>query len=232
MMLRNLLTIVLLTATSSISLAALLELEDFSTGTGGWGDRDSGEMSVGYAAGTGNPAGSVSGSFADGVLTPETDAFRLASGPFMGDVMDGYPDYNPTYWAFDFYAENVVPSDMIMRIGSGSSSFSRSLTAQVNGGAGSWYTVTAPVTYSGWFGGSQAAFDATMSNLQYIELQLTRNGDDYQTYYIDNFQLQGDYEGEGGGGGDPSAVPEPQTISIMFATGLMLFFARRRTFNG
>jgi len=209
--------------------AAVLELEQFDTDAAGWGDRDGAEMAVSYNGGFGNAAGSMQGTFADqgDAPVPETDAFRLTSGPFMGDLTLG-STYDPTAFIFDFYSAHVLPSDLIIRIGDGVNTFFRGLTSLVPG-VGGWGSVSASLSFAGWFGGSQAQFDAVLESVSFIELQITRSGAGEQTYYFDNFSYHAEEADENGGGngGGPSAVPEPSTINLLILVGMFAIGLRR-----
>ncbi|HMP73414.1 MAG TPA: PEP-CTERM sorting domain-containing protein [Kiritimatiellia bacterium] len=210
--------------------AVLLIDHDFAGGNQGWGDRDPGEMNVGWTGvgGFGNPAtsGSMQGDFAGSVFTPETDAFRLTSG--LGDLTQAGV-YDLVSFSFQFYAAHVVPADLILRVGNGSHTFFRGFTVS---STLNWQTFTAPLSsVSGWFGGTQAQFDSVLTSTTFIDIQVSRSGFDAQTYYFDNFQLTGVEAGnnndDNNGGGGPSAVPEPNTINLLVSIGLLGLASRR-----
>jgi hypothetical protein len=202
---------------------AILLTDTFDSDDENWGDRDAGEMTVTYTGGFGNPAGSMQGTFAaQGSPLAETDAFRLTSG--LGDLTQG-GTYDLTAFAFDFYALNVLPSDLIFRFGDGVSTFFRGVTLNA---VESWQTFSLSLaSVSGWFGGDQTAFDNALSSVTFVEIQLSRSGIGSQTYYLDNFELTGELAGGGGGGGGPSAIPEPNTISLLLLVVAMLLALRR-----
>lgn len=201
--------------------AAIILTDDFSAGNDNWGDRDVGEMSVSHNGGFGNSAGSMEGVFAvQNPASPETDAFRLTTG--LGDLTQG-GTYNLTSFTFDFYAASVLPSDLIFRFGDGSSTFFQAVTLT---GLNSWETFTLSLaSVSGWFGGNQTQFDAALQGTTFVEVQVSRSGTNSQTYYMDNFTLNGDLAG--GGGGGPSAIPEPNTISLLLLVALVVVAVRR-----
>lgn len=203
--------------------AAVLFSDDFSADAENWGDRDTGEMAVSHAAGFGNNAGSMRGHF-DADVSWDTDAWRLSTIPNGNDLTQGHT-YTPTLFSFQFYADNVVPSDLILRFGNGFDTFFRGFTVSA---LDSWLSFSAPLTsVAGWFGGDQSAFDSVLQSTTFIELQVTRNGFDEQTYYFDNFQLQGNEGWQEGGGGGPSAVPEPNTITLLVFIILPIMAIRR-----
>ena len=193
--------------------AVALYTNDFSTGAQGWSDRDVGEMTFT------NSSGYIEGAFDQDVFSPEMDAFRSGN---IGDVTQG-GTYSLTSFSFEFYAVNVVPSVLVFSFSDGTSTFSTGLSVS---GTGSWLPYILSLTsLAGWSGGDQSAFDAALGNITFVELEILRNGEDAQTYRLDNFQINGDLTG--GGGGGPSAVPEPTTISLLLMIVLLLGGLRR-----
>ena len=202
--------------------AAVLGTETFGS-LSGWQDRDAGEMAVSFNAGFGNSAGSLQGSFlAQEEASPDTDALRAtaasSSGGFTGDYWTDVPGF--ASWSFSFYADDVLPSDLLIRFSDGVNTFVRSTLSQVVA-QDAWHTVTVPLTYAGWLGGSASAFSNALSNVTYIDVQLTRNGTAAQDYFVDNFALNG---GSGGG----ASVPEPSTAGLLLASVAVLRAARKR----
>ena len=205
---------------SQIANSAILAFEDFESGAAGWGDRDAGEMDVSWNG------SAMLGEF-EALDDPavQTDAFRLTSGPFVGNLWAAYPDMYFTSWVFDFVILSMItPSDLIIRFSDGSSTFSQALSTGTGTKSVSLNSV------AGWSGGNQTAFSNALGNIQYIDLQITRNGDAAQSYSFDNFTLNGEEFGSGdpgNGGGGPSAVPEPNTISLVIFV-LMIGLVHRR----
>jgi hypothetical protein len=197
---------------------AVFYLETFDTPPPGWSDRDPGEMLVSHTSGFGNPAGSMRGAFDPQSLPlPEVDAFRITQSEFMGNYWLTVPGF--TAWAFDFYADDVLPSDLTIRFSNGINTFFRSATAQVTA-TGVWAPVSIPLTYAGWVGGSATAFSNALSNVVWIDIQISRSGIGAQEYYVDNFQLLGS--------GD-SVIPEPGTAALMLcAFGLIAMIRKKR----
>ena len=181
----------------------------------GWVSRD-GEMTVGQINTFGNPSGALQGTFAAGVLFPQTDAFTVdsvnASGTqgenFIGDYGSiGY--WNG--WAFDFYAEDVLPSDLIFA----------SLTAARH------FCTTLQVRSLPWEFGIKSGFGRirqnglvsanqflnTIENVTQIDIQITRNGFGEQDFFVDNFNYTG------------NQAPEPSTLGFLLL-GNALFLLR------
>ena len=202
--------------------AATLGTETFGGGLSGWVDRDVNEMTVTYNAGIGNAPGSLQGSFAaQGEASPETDAFRItgasSGGNYTGDYWTDVPGFSS--WSFSFYADDVLPSDLLIRFNGNGDTFLRTVLTQVTS-VDSWYTVTVPLTYAGWLGGSASAFSNALGSVSFIDVQLTRNGTGAQNFYIDNFTLS-----DAGSGG---TVPEPSTAGLLLASVAVLRAARKR----
>lgn len=202
--------------------AAILQIEDFSVDpTAGWSSRDS-ELTVG------NDSGSLLGTFAaQDVPFFESDAFRIDAAPWIGDYNTLYPGYASL--SLDFFAATVLPSAMLIRIGNGSTTFIRNLLPQV-ASIGMWIPgIGVPLAYdASWLGGDAAQFDAVLADVTFIDIQVARNGTDEHQFRIDNFSLLDDPIDNGGGGGGPSAVPEPNVLSFVAAGVAVLYAVRRR----
>lgn len=210
------------------SQGAALYTSTFDTDDEGWLDRDTDEMTVSHNAGFGNAAGSLQGSFAalDDPLV-ESDAFRAtnttAGGAFVGD----YTAISASYYSFDFYAADVLPSDLIVRFHGGGFTFFRTVGSFI-ASVGSWYSVTAPLNYDGsWVGGTAGNFASALLDVRWVDVIVTRNGQGSQTYYMDNFSLNG--SGGGGGGG---AVPEPRLGIFALWVGALLLTRKKALARG
>ena len=165
--------------------------ETWATATAGWVDRDAVEMVVSHTAEAGRPAGALVGVFAlqSGVPVPETDAFRATTNSSGGGFTGNYWEHQSSFhgWSFDFQAGEVTPSTLQVRFGGGGSVFFANVLPQV-GPAGSWRTIQTPTTHAGgWFGGTAAQWTNALSNVEWVEVQVARNGAEEQRYYLDNF---------------------------------------------
>jgi hypothetical protein len=202
---------------------AVLYTESFSS-LSGWIDRDPGEMGVTYQSGVGDPAGSLRGQFAyqPFQLIPQTDAFRASTGSSGGSLTGDYYTEYPTVQGlmFDFMADDVLPSDLMVRFSSdGTNFYTRTVTSWVPS-VDQWYTVRVPLTYSGWFGGTEAGWSNTLANVRYIDVQVTRNGQSLQRYYLDNFTLSNDYYLF-------AVIPEPNHLGLLALAAWGLASIRR-----
>ena len=201
---------------------AILVTETFEGGAAGWEDRDVGSgMTVSHQGSVGVPAsGAMQGTFAaQGMFPiPETDAFMIDSG---GNFLGSYAGL--TGFTLDLYAEDVLPSDVAVRIWSGLDVFFYTLSLG-SMAIDDWTTFTVPLTYSfGWEGG-EAAFNSALANVTQVEVQLTRSGTGSQSYYLDNFGTTTQDFGDPGG---ESAIPEPSTLLLVAYFGGALALRRR-----
>lgn len=166
-------------------------VETWDSTSSGWVDRDPGKMVVDHSAAVGAPEGSLQGQFASqgGVPVPETDAFRAtvasSGGGFTGNYWEHYSVFYG--WSFDFRAADVLPSMLQVRFGGAGSVFFANVLPQVSS-VGGWYSVTTPTTHAGgWFGGTVAQWSNALAAVEWVEVQVVRNGEGEQTYYLDNF---------------------------------------------
>ncbi len=217
----------LLLWTGGPAVAAVFSTIDFSAGLDGWTHQSGGPMTLSHADGMGLPAGALQGTFADqgGVPSTETDSFRATAAASGGALTGNYWLQVPgfTSWTFNFYADDVVPSDCIVRFGNGVNTFMRNVLPQVSA-QDSWQTVSVSLSYAGWLGGSAATFSNVLSNVTFVEVQFSRNGSTAQDFYLDNFALNG--PGSGGGSGN---IPEPGSgLLVLAGAGLLTGWRGRR----
>lgn len=186
--------------------AAVIAIDEFNTDDGLWSSRDPDEMSFVIQD------GAMSGTFAaqEDEPAPETDAFRITGGPFVGDISP----LGVTFWSFNFMALSMLPSDLIFRVNDGFNTFFKVLPV---------YNGLINVTIDGsWFGGDVST---ALDSVAWIDLQITRNGEGAQTYSIDNFAMN-----SGDAPELTSAVPEPSSVSMLLFAAMMLI-ALRRSWN-
>lgn len=182
--------------------------ETWDSNDADWDSRD-GEMTVGHDS-FGNPGGALKGIFdAQFFPFPQTDAFTAQEVAIDGDTGDDpfTGDYGAigywNGWTFDFYAEDVLPSDLVFRFTDGVNTFFKSFASQVTT-IGVWHTVRIYPGYnSGWIGGSAFDFEQALTDVEQVDIQITRSGLEEQSFYLDNLNYSG------------NQVPEPNTAMFL-----------------
>jgi len=211
-------TALLLALIARSASAAIVTTEDFSTDIGVT-DRD-GIINATYDGGNDWMTGSFSLQM---FPVPQQDAFVITDPDFTGD----YSGNGVTQFSFQMFAVNVVPSDLFIRIVDGANVFSYQFNPII-GMLNNWQTFTVDLAYSfGWSGG-ESAFNTALTSVDSIEIQITRSGTAAQEYRLDNLQTF-DTPLNNGGGGGPSAVPEPNTISFVALVVMFGLAWRRRS---
>lgn len=202
-------------ALGSVCSAAVIYTETWDTTAQGWTDSSS-NMSVGYAV-SGNPGGSLEGSFGT-TVTPLVDGFyadnSASSGNFVGDYT-GLTEF--AGWRFDFFADDVLPSDFQMRLNGNGNTYAYNASDQLSS-VGTWEDVFISAT-SGWFGpGGMGGFQTALGSVSWIEIRFTMGNTTAQTFHIDNFEISED--GPGG------VAPEPSVfMAILIGTVIIKGFS-------
>lgn len=213
-----------LVATGAVR-AAIVTLEEFNSDPGG--NVTNVDTVNNYLTESWNAGGYMSGTFAaqTGGATPEEDGFSITLTNFTGN----YTSAGITQIAFDFFGVSLAPSYLFLNIVDGANIFSYQFT-DLTGITGGFTTFTADLVYSaGWTGAGSGAFTTALGSVDSIEVFFGRNGDlSSQEYRLDDLQT---LNTPLGGGGGPSAVPEPNTLSFiaMIAAGGLAW--RRRLMN-
>ena len=169
--------------------------EDWDSSDCGWQHRTSGEMNVCFSATNSPDEGALIGVFpALDCPSPDADVFNAdawaSGGMFVGDYWSS--GQSPYCLSFDFYAQDVLPSCLHFRFrsssGVGTNGFFMCLDDQLTT-VGTWQRIQVPFQFSSnrWFGGSAADFSNALSNVEWAEVQVLRNGTGSQTYVIDHF---------------------------------------------
>ncbi len=194
--------------------AAILNHEDFSTDPGGtYNDRD-GFLTVAYDG----LNEYITADFAfDPFNSPQTDAIVVTDSNYTGSYS------GITQITFDLYAVSVLPSDLFIRFVDGASTMAYQISS-LGGMLGSWATFTIDLVYSASWGVNQATFDNILASVDQVEIQLTRSGGSAQEFRLDNLQTLDTAIG----GGGPSAIPEPTTMSFIAVVVASLVALRRR----
>jgi hypothetical protein len=206
----------------SATADVIIYQETFDTGNmAGWTDRTAYDMTV-TNSDFGYPGGSLVGTFGQqSIPSPETDAFRATSmssvGAFVGDYWEDIGAFNG--WQFSFYADDTLPSSLVLRFRGNSSVFFLSVSSQL-ADIDTWYDVAVPAAYgSGWVGGDEAAFSNALSSVEWVEVQVTRSGTMAQSYYMDNFD-NGTWKGA-------MAIPEASVLMLCISGALLLHKTRK-----
>lgn len=211
---------------TGLAQGAVMMVEEFQADPN-WQSRD-GEMTVAWSSGVGNMAGSLQGTFADQAIPfPEIDAFRIdfnaSGGPWIGDFHTLYP--SNTQLTFDFMANDVLPSSLVIQISDGFTTFIRNLFPQL-GGVGSFINLSAPLAYDGnWLGGNALQFSNVLGSVNFIDIQLARNSTASQSYFVDNFAINNDTLP---GPPPATAVPEASTLQFAVIAFALLIILRRK----
>jgi hypothetical protein len=188
--------------------------------------RDGIFFTAAYNGSYGNPAGSFEGSFAaQTVFSPEVDAIRITASPLFQNYTAVYgPTYTTFNWTFDFIAQDIAPSTFNIYFGNATDTFLYTISLSPVLGLNS---LTINLASSAWSGGPGTYSTYDFSSMTYIDIQYSRNGSGSQLYFLDNFALNG-FSGSGGGGGEESAIPEPNTWLLMTFVGALMVSLRRR----
>ena len=220
---KSLLVILFLISTSI--QGAVMIVEDYSGGANGWGDRDAGVgMSVSHDGGSFWMVGSFA---SQGFPIPETDAFAINTGSdFLGNYLTGTPNHPLTQIKFDLFADDVLPSDLFIRLVNGTDVFSYQFSlASMNINTWTPFSINLDWT-AGWSGPSQPAFNTALGagGVDQVEIQLSRNGTGLQTYFLDNVSITNTPLNGGGGN---QAVPEPNQFLLLVLGGVLVYSLRR-----
>jgi hypothetical protein len=141
------------------------------------------------ASTNGHPGGCLEGSFEAGLL-PDADAFRAdalsSGGAFAGNYRSRLAAI--AGWAVDVRALDVLPSAATIRFGSEGTNFFRSILPQLPS-AGPWHRVFVPLDSTNGWSGPLAAFSNALLDVEFVEVQVVRDGSGPQRYALDNFEL-------------------------------------------
>jgi hypothetical protein len=124
------------------------------------------------------------------VPTPDFGALvasnTASSGFFVGD----YPAANIKWVGFRFRADQVLPSALTIRWIGGTSSYFRGFTSLVTE-TGVWYSCAvslAGIEEGDWIGNTnENVFQNGLQSVRQLEVQVLRNGTEWQSYYVDDF---------------------------------------------
>jgi hypothetical protein len=176
---------VLLLFPGSLVFAASLTNETFVAGAASW--RSGGSLAV-SAAGDGTLRGQFA---AQGMPTPESGSFvatnTSSGGAFAGD----YGAVRAGLLGFSFKAQQVLPSDFVVRLHGPGGSMFHTLTNHLQA-TGVWYRFTLSLqgrALGGWVGGDEDAFAQILNDVRWVQVYVQRSGTAAQEYFLDDVFL-------------------------------------------
>ncbi len=204
---------------------AVMIVEDFSGGANGWVERPDGSgMTVSHDGGNFWMVGSFASQF---FPFPETDAFAINTGTdFLGNYLTGTANHPLTQIKFDLFADDVLPSDLFIRLVNGTDVFSYQFSlASMNINTWTPFSINLDWT-AGWSGPSQLAFNTALGagGVDQVEIQLSRGGSGFQSFFLDNVSITNTPLN---GGGSNQAVPEPNQFLLLVLGGVLVYSLRR-----
>ena len=130
------------------------------------------------------------------LLLPASDAFVADAASSSGRFAGNYHvhDLIPDSIRFDFFADTVLPSALLLRLhgvaGGATNTYFASLLDQISS-AGEWTQVVVPLTEIPglWQGGTPWPLEDALEQVQSLELWVVRRGNAEQSYLLDNFQV-------------------------------------------
>ncbi len=180
----------ILAGASLCARGAGVHTETFSGGRMGW-------TNVGswVTAGTNN---ALRGQFGSQTFpVPETGSFVATNASSGGAFTGDYGAAGIQLIGFEFMAQDVLPSSALIRWHGASASYFRSFLSYVTE-TGVWYRLAVTLSdkdAGGWVGGTEEAFQAGLTNVQWVEISITRSGTAAQRYYMDEVFVDGLPEG-------------------------------------
>lgn len=188
--------------------------ETWSSGLAGW-------TNTSLATTLSNPGGNtyLSALFGAEGEPPDpamaADLIRTFSEPatnwFTGDYLGGSNAVAGV--RFDFYADDVAPSKLEVRFGSGAREWAYELDTPA---VDTWTTENVWFNYGAWEGGpgtTEADFLADLQAVDWIGVYIERSGLGEQDFFIDNFML---------------FVPEPGQVCLLASALLSIALAAKK----
>lgn len=179
-----------LAGASLCARGAGVHTETFSSGRMGWTN-----TGTWVTAGTNNALRGQFGS--QSIPSPESGSWAATNTSSGGAFVGDYDAAGIRLVGFSFMAQDVLPSSALIRWHGPSGSFFRSFLPYVTA-TGAWCRVAfslADKAAGGWVGGTEEAFQTGLTNVQWVEIQVTRAGTAAQRYFLDEVFLDGLPEG-------------------------------------
>ena len=203
---------------------AQIYTETFTGGNSGWTDRD-GIMNSDSAGSPANSDGSsLVGSFSlQGTPSPQTDAFRAvagsSSGSFVGNYWTGAANF--TGFQLSFMAQDIAPllaGDVQVRFRGNGNTYFYNIGSYIPS-AGSMFSINVPLTYTSGWHGNAGAFSNALSNVQWVDVQVSRGTTAAQTYYLGGFALTDQ---------PMTFVPEPGSLMMVLLGSWLVLTVREK----
>lgn len=181
---RGLVIWLVLSGISSWSYGATLATELFSSGKAGW--TNEGPWTI-HATNQ-----YLRGTFpAQGIPLPDAASWLADNASSSGAFAGNYHAIDAGLIGFAFYAEHVLPSELQIRLSNGEHSFFHSVVGGLIS-TGIWHRFDISLegaSAGGWLGGDDAAFEALLTNVVQVTIQVFRSGATLQRYRLDDVFL-------------------------------------------
>lgn len=165
--------------------AAVRTNESFSSGMSSW--RGGGSLVV-----TSLVSGMLRGQFASQTIpTPDSGSFVCTNISSGGSFTGNYAAAQIGLIGFSFMAQQVLPSEFVVRLYGPSGSFFRSLTNRLTS-VGVWHHFLISLQdreQGGWNGGDEEAFQTALSDVRWLQIYVQRNGEQLQQFFLDDVFL-------------------------------------------
>ena len=135
---------------------------------------------------------SVRMSLFGGFPDPTSYWFVGEAGASSGSFTGNYLAENINLLSFDFMAEDVVPSELIVRMSGAEGTYFVNVTDQIMQ-VGVWYNIRLQIdsqNAGGWVGNGSNGYTSFLNDVSQLRFQVVKNGTATQRYRFDNISLQ------------------------------------------